>query len=101
MARRLVREQDRNFAKEFGANLARLRRRAGVSQETLGFQSDVHRVAIGNMERGKQIPRADTAAKLCVGLGVSPDELFDGLSWKPPVLIKARPLFGGSARDGS
>jgi transcriptional regulator with XRE-family HTH domain len=52
MAKEFVREQDRNFAKEFGANLARLRRRAGVSQEALGFQSDVHRVAIGNMERG-------------------------------------------------
>jgi transcriptional regulator with XRE-family HTH domain len=72
-----------------------------VSQEALGFQCDVHRVAIGKMERGESIPRADTVIKLCIGLGVSPDQLLDGLSWEPPVLIKGRPLLGGGARNDS
>jgi transcriptional regulator with XRE-family HTH domain len=89
----LAKDRDREFAAAFGANLARLRRAKGVSQEDLGFRSEVHRTVIGKIERGEEIGRADTALKLCVGLGVSPNALFAGISWAAPVLTKGRPLF--------
>jgi transcriptional regulator with XRE-family HTH domain len=95
MPAELVKVQDREFAAAFGANLARLRRAKGMSQEELGFQSEVHRTVIGKIERGEEIGRADTALKLCVGLGVSPNALFAGISWAAPVLMKGRPLFSG------
>jgi len=97
MPRELVRHQDREFAAALGANLLRLRRARGISQEDLGFESEVHRVAIGKFERGEHIPRSDTALKLCVGLVISPNELFDGISWTRPVTRKAQPLFGGES----
>jgi transcriptional regulator with XRE-family HTH domain len=96
----LVRKEDREFAAAFGANLARLRRARGMSQEALMFQSEVHRTGIGSFERGEHIPRCDTALKLCAGLGVSPNELFKGLSWTPPSLTKGQPLFGTAAGSG-
>jgi len=101
MPKELVRIQDREFAAAFGANLVRLRRARGMSQEELGFQSEVHRTVIGKIERGEQIGRADTALKLCVGLGISPNELFAGrLSWTAPVLTKGHPVFAlGSSAD--
>lgn len=94
MARQLLRSRDREFAEAFGVNLARLRHAAGMSQEALGFRSGVHRVAVGKFERGEQIARSDTALKLCVGLGVLPNELFDGISWAPPILTRGHPVFG-------
>lgn len=97
MARELAKIQDREFAAAFGANLARLRRTKGISQEDLGFRSEVHRTVVGKIERGEEIGRADTALKLCVGLGVSPNALFAGISWAAPVLTKGGPLFGNGA----
>ena len=94
----LAKIQNREFAAAFGANLARLRRAKGMSQEDLGFRSEVHRTVIGRIERGEEIGRADTALKLCVGLVVSPNALFAGISWATPVLTTGRPLFS-SARD--
>ena len=95
----LPKVQDREFAAAFGANLARLRRAKAMSQEDLGFRSEVHRTVISKIERGEEIGRADTALKLCVGLGVSPNALFAGISWAAPVLTKGRPLFGNDLDD--
>jgi transcriptional regulator with XRE-family HTH domain len=104
MSRELVKRRNREFARAFGANLARLRLAAGLSQEELGFRSEVHRTSIGPFERGEQIARADTAVKLCIGLGVQPNELFAGISWAPPFLTKGHPVFDslqqGFATDG-
>jgi transcriptional regulator with XRE-family HTH domain len=68
----------------FGENLRRCRRRAGLSQEELSFRACVHRVAVGNMERGESLPRTDTLLRLAGGLGVPAQELLDGLAWTPP-----------------
>jgi hypothetical protein len=48
----------------------------GISQEELGFLADLHRTAIGHA-------RSDTLLRLCASLGVSAEELFEGLSWTP------------------
>lgn len=71
------------IAAQFGRNLARCRKRAGVSQEELGRRADVHRTEVGLLELGKQSPRADTIVKLAGGIQVPVGELLDGLSWTP------------------
>ena len=77
------RRLDPVFAQVFGANLAASREAAGVSQEELGFLADLHRTAIGQLERGQRIARSDTLLRLCTSLGVSAEELFEGLRWTP------------------
>lgn len=67
----------------FGANLVRLRKAAGQSQEDLGFASELHRTEIGMLERGVRLPRIDTLVKLCGALGVTPNDLLDGIVWNP------------------
>jgi len=72
-----------SLAKQFGANLARIRKRAGVSQEELAWGASVHRTEISHVERGLRIPRVDTVAKLAGALEVDPGEFFEGIVWKP------------------
>lgn len=70
-------------ARRFGANLVRCRQRAGLSQEELGDRADLHRTAIGLLEKGARVPRIDTLVKLSVALRVEPDDLLAGIAWEP------------------
>lgn len=72
-----------NVAERFGRNLARCRKRAGLSQEELGVRASLHRTAVGQLERGERTARLDSFVKLAGSLGAAPDELLDGLSWEP------------------
>lgn len=72
-----------DFAARFGKNLARYRERAGLSQEELGVRASLHRTAVGQLERGERIPRADTLVKLAGSLGIRPELLLEGLEWVP------------------
>lgn len=71
------------LARHFGRNLARLRRRFGVSQEELGFLASLHRTEVGMLERGSRLPRLDTLLKLAGAHELEVGELFDGLGWTP------------------
>ncbi|HEX9966589.1 MAG TPA: helix-turn-helix transcriptional regulator [Solirubrobacterales bacterium] len=71
------------IARRFGANLAKARERAGVSQEELGIRASLHRTQVGSLERGDHLARIDTLAKLAGALGVPPGELLDGIAWRP------------------
>ncbi len=71
-----------HVADQFGRNLAYCRRRAKLSQEELSFRAGLHRVTVGMLERGERVPRIDTLVKLAGTLGVSSDELLDGLEWQ-------------------
>ena len=66
-----------------GENLRRARKRAGLSQEELSVLALLHRTAVGQLERGERVARADTLVKLAGGLSIPVGELFDGLSWEP------------------
>ncbi len=66
----------------FGANLARYRLKAGLSQEELAFRASIHRNGIGLLERGVRLARIDTVVKVSGALGVSPGDLFEGLAWE-------------------
>lgn len=70
-------------AERFSENLLILRRRAGLSQEDVGFAASLHRTEIGQLESGDRLPRIDTLVKLAGALGVTPCELLKGLDWKP------------------
>jgi len=75
--------RDASFAEVFGRNITRHREALGISQEDLGFLADLHRTAVGQLERGERTARADTVLKLCGSLGIEPSALFEGLSWTP------------------
>lgn len=72
-----------SFAEKFGQNLAQQRRRANVSQEELGVRASLHRAAVGQLERGERVPRADTVVKLAGSLDIAPGKLLEGLEWTP------------------
>lgn len=78
------RKRDQAFAETVGANLSRLRRATGISQEALGFRADIHRTVVSKLECGGEIAGSDTLFKLCMALAVSPSELFEGISWEAP-----------------
>lgn len=71
------------LAVRFGRNLLRQRRRADLSQEELADLAGLHRVDLGRVERGEQLPRLDTILKVSAGVGASPCELMAGLRWYP------------------
>ena len=71
------------FAKRFGRNLARFRGAADLSQEELGVRAEMHRTAVGQLERGERVARTDTLVKLAGSLAIPPEELLDGLAWTP------------------
>jgi transcriptional regulator with XRE-family HTH domain len=72
-----------SVAEQFGDNLARLRKRSGLSQEEVACRASVHRTEISQLERGLRCPRADTIAKLAGALGAEPAEFFEGIVWMP------------------
>jgi len=53
-----------DVAAQFGDNLVRRRKLAGVSQDELSVRASVHRTEISQLERGLRIPRIDTLVKL-------------------------------------
>ncbi len=67
---------------KFAENLLILRRRAGLSQEDLGFLSNLHRTEIGALERGYRDPKISTLVKLSGSLTVTPNDLLTGIDWK-------------------
>jgi len=70
-------------AQRFADNLNRAREQAGLTQEALAQAAEIHRTQIGELLRGKQLPRLDTLLKLAGALNVEPAALLDGLSFEP------------------
>lgn len=65
----------------FKANLKRHRKRAGYSQEEVGFLAGIHRTEVGMLERGIRVPRIDTLIKLASALEIPPGDLLEGIVW--------------------
>jgi transcriptional regulator with XRE-family HTH domain len=70
-------------AQQFGDNLRRCRKRAGISQEEAAVRASLHRTAIGQLERAERTARIDTLIKLAGAVDASPAELLEGLAWEP------------------
>ena len=63
------RSRFRTLKAAFGASLRELRESLGLSQEQLGFDSEVHRTYISEIERGLKNPSIETLQKLAEALG--------------------------------
>ncbi len=72
-----------DVAGQFGDNVARIRSRAGMSQDETAVRASLHRTEISQLERGLRLARADTIAKLAAALEVDPGEFFAGIAWEP------------------
>jgi transcriptional regulator with XRE-family HTH domain len=75
--------QEPTLGERFGLNLWRSRRRADLSQEELANLVGLSRPHIGVLERGLDLPRLDTIAKLAAGTNVSACALLQGMEWRP------------------
>jgi transcriptional regulator with XRE-family HTH domain len=72
-----------SVAERFGENVMLARRRAGLSQEALGFRASLHRTEISQLERGARLAKIDTVVKLAGALSVPPADLLKGMAWTP------------------
>ncbi len=65
----------------FARNLRRERKRAGLSQEALGFACKpvLHRTEVSLLERSEREPRLSTIVRLARALKIKPAELLDGV----------------------
>jgi transcriptional regulator with XRE-family HTH domain len=83
------------FLDGFGANVRRVRltRNQPLSQEALADCTGLHRTEIGKVEQGVVEPRLTTLVILADTLGVTLDELVEGL-WVP---LERRPSPTGPA----
>ena len=70
-------------AERFSQNLVAARKRASLTQEEIAFLAALHRTEIGLLERAARVPRIDTLVKLAAALEVRPEDLLDGIVWKP------------------
>ncbi len=61
---------------EVGRRVRKLREKAGLSQEELGFKCGLHRNYIGGIERGERNVAVVNIAKLAKALGVRPRDLL-------------------------
>lgn len=60
----------------FGQVLQQLRRKRGLSQEQLGFESGCHRTYISLLERGEKSPSLRTIFRVATALRVKPSEII-------------------------
>jgi transcriptional regulator with XRE-family HTH domain len=74
---------DESISSRFARNLRRLREAHGLNQEELAVRADIHRTQISLIEGGRRMPRLDTLVKLAGALGVTANDLLDGIAWEP------------------
>ncbi len=62
--------------RKFGANVRRVRKSMGLSQEALADESGIHRTYIGSVERCERNISLDNILAIARALKVSPAELL-------------------------
>ena len=62
--------------KRFGANVRRLRKQLGQSQEAFALEAGIDRTYVSGVERGARNPSLIVAQKFASGLGVPLWQLF-------------------------
>jgi len=63
----------------FAANLRRIRRERGLSQERLAHNAGLNMTHVAKIERSEREPGVRTVSKLARALGVAASELFEGI----------------------
>ena len=64
-------------SKKIGLKIKLLRNKIGISQEELGFRSDISKTQIGLIERGESSPTIDTLDKIAQAFDISLVDLVD------------------------
>jgi transcriptional regulator with XRE-family HTH domain len=72
-----------DHAERFAENVRRLRRRVGISAEELADRAAINRSHVGSIENGRVEPRLGTLVRLIGALDTTPEEILDGISWRP------------------
>lgn len=54
-----------------------------MTQEELAARAGLHRTAVGLLELGHRMARADTLLQLAGALSISPAAFFHGIYWTP------------------
>lgn len=68
---------------ELGSRIAFLRRNQGKSQLSLSLDAKVTKSYLSDVERGTRNPSVMVINRICLALGVSLEELFQGIESKP------------------
>ena len=71
---------NKELSLNFGKIIREIRKEKSLSQEELGFRSNLHRTYIGMIERGEKNISLENIEKLSRGLGVSMKLLFEKLT---------------------
>jgi len=79
---------------QLGANIAELRREAGVTQAELATRSGITSAAVSYFEAGRHIPTLLVALKLAGSLDTGIDRLTAGIFWNPGRLGSDRSASG-------
>ena len=64
---------------EIANRLVNLRKEMGLSQEQLAELCDLHPTYIGQLERGEKNASLETIMRVCEGLEISPEVLFENI----------------------
>lgn len=62
-----------------GDELRKAREAAGLSQETVAFDSGLDRSHLSDIERGVHMPTVETFLRICKAIGVKASELIEAL----------------------
>lgn len=66
-------------AATFAANVERIRKAKGLTQEQAAWAAGMHHTAWGRIEVGERKPTLATVFKLAAGLEIPPAKLFEGI----------------------
>jgi len=66
-------------AATFAANVERIRKAKGLTQEQAAWAAGMHHTAWGRIEAGERKPTLATVFKLAAGLEIPPAKLFEGI----------------------
>lgn len=64
------------LSESFGKVLRQLRSEKGYSQESFGFEADLHRTYVSQLERGLKSPSLNILDRICKALGVTMSEFI-------------------------
>jgi transcriptional regulator with XRE-family HTH domain len=74
---------DAGVAERIGANVALVRREAGLTQEQLGEAIESDRTYVHRIEAGANVPRLALIVKLAASLNVRCGRITSGVLWRP------------------
>lgn len=72
----------------FAANIRRLRKERGLTQERLAEEAGLHLTDVARIETLRRDPGVKVVAKLAYGLGCPTSELFEGVEHQDPTRKK-------------